>query len=77
MSRFPDDIEGLRFVVSVLPGVDGKPVLGKYYYNLIEAVNEVIINLGLSKKDYLNTYQGFTKITYILYSWLPQDVFLI
>lgn len=26
VSRFPDDVEGLRFVVSVLPGVGGRPV---------------------------------------------------
>jgi hypothetical protein len=29
VSRIPDDLEALRFVVSVLPGVEGRPVKGK------------------------------------------------
>ena len=37
VSRFPDDVEGLRFVVSVLPGVGGRPVKGKFNYNILAA----------------------------------------
>jgi hypothetical protein len=51
VSRFPDDVEGLRFVVSVLPGVGGNPVKGKYNYNLLAVKNERIANHATPNKE--------------------------